>query len=333
LEDRVARGQRDALLASIAATITDYRQGEIPTLDADHVDRWISQFDRPVQEPMLVELDHVLKKTYVTKAQVEKFMAALLTASKLAGENPCEFWQKANFLNIQGAGNSQREMLELFEVVLRRTCGVTLNDCGSNDGPYIYLDDAIFTGGRIRNDLLGWIQSSAPSAAKVHVVVIAFHRGGQWFAKTAIGKGAKAAGKTIDISWWRVFEIEDRKAYIAESDVLRPSSVPDDAATQEYAQSLSHAPVLRPGNSLGGNGFFASAAGRHLLEHELLKAGVYIRSVCPYLNVYQRPLGNMVLETLGFGALVVTFRNCPNNCPLAFWAGDPWYPLFPRKTN
>jgi hypothetical protein len=41
----------------------------------------------------------------------------------------------------------------------------------------------------------------------------------------------------------------------------------------------------------------------------------------------------MILETLGFGSTLVTFRNCPNNCPLAFWAGYPWYPLFQRKTN
>ncbi len=42
---------------------------------------------------------------------------------------------------------------------------------------------------------------------------------------------------------------------------------------------------------------------------------------------------HMTLETLGFGSLVVTFRNCPNNAPLALWVGDPWYPLFPRTTN
>ena len=58
-----------------------------------------------------------------------------------------------------------------------------------------------------------------------------------------------------------------------------------------------------------------------------------IRKMCPYLNENQRPLGNMVLKSLGFGSMIVTFRNCPNNTPLAFWAGDPWYPLFPRKVN
>ena len=55
--------------------------------------------------------------------------------------------------------------------------------------------------------------------------------------------------------------------------------------------------------------------------------------MCPYLKESARPLGFSLLKTLGFGATVVTHRNCPNNCPLALWAGDPWYPLFRRKTN
>jgi hypothetical protein len=96
---------------------------------------------------------------------------------------------------------------------------------------------------------------------------------------------------------------------------------------------LKYKPVFRTPGNVGENKFFSCEDGRHLLEQEFLKAGAKIRSLCPHLNKYQRPLGNMVLETLGFGSLFVTFRNCPNNCPLAFWAGDPWYPLFPRKTN
>jgi hypothetical protein len=41
----------------------------------------------------------------------------------------------------------------------------------------------------------------------------------------------------------------------------------------------------------------------------------------------------MTLVTLGFGSLIVTYRNCPNNAPLALWVDHPWYPLFPRTTN
>jgi hypothetical protein len=101
----------------------------------------------------------------------------------------------------------------------------------------------------------------------------------------------------------------------------------------EYVQALRYPVMLRTPGNLGENGFYSSEEGRDVLEQEFLKAGLHIRSICPYLNEFQRPLGNTVLDTLGFGSLFVTFRNCPNNAPLALWAGAPWYPLFPRKTN
>lgn len=324
---------RSVLLASIAATIADYRKGEISPPDAAHVDRWVNQFDPTVQDPLLAELDHVLKKTYITKPEVETFLSSLVTNAELAGTSTCDFWKSANFLSIQGGGNSQREMLRMFDQTLRATCGIGIDQCGSADGPYIYLDDVVFTGNRVKNDLINWLNSSAPASAKVHVIVIAFHRGGQYYAKTQIDEACAAASKTLAINWWRCLEIEDRKSYINDSDVLRPSSLPSDALTQAYIKTLKYQPVIRQGTSVGKNKFFSSDAGRCLLEQEMLKAGLRIRSKCPYLNAYQRPLGNMVLESLGFGSLVVTFRNCPNNAPLALWAGDPWYPLFPRKTN
>lgn len=73
---------------------------------------------------MLAELDHVLNKTYVTRANVEQFLRAVLTVKKLAGDDPCNFWRKANFLSIQGRGNSQRELLAMFETILQGTCGL-----------------------------------------------------------------------------------------------------------------------------------------------------------------------------------------------------------------
>ncbi|HXU21064.1 MAG TPA: hypothetical protein VN788_10820 [Verrucomicrobiae bacterium] len=325
--------ERKALLAAVASTIADYRLGEIPPLDENHVATWIGQFEQPVQEPMLAELDHVLKKTYISKPKVEAFLTSVLQSRQLVGASPCDFWRSANFLDIQGGGSSQREMREMFSQQLKHVCGLRIDQCGLAYGPYVYLDDVIFTGNRVRSDLRNWINSSAPANVKVHVIVIAFHRGGNYYAKTGIAAASTAAGKTIDVTFWRHLEIEDRKARNAYADVLRPASIPTDDLTQAYVQSLTHPPLVRTGTLLGENNFFFSDSGRNLLEQELLKAGLRIRSQCPYLNIYQRPLGNMVLASLGFGATIVTFRNCPNNCPLAFWAGDPWYPLFPRKTN
>lgn len=327
-----ANSKRDELLASIAATIADYRRGTIAMPDADHVERWIQQFDE-AHESILVEMDHVLKNTYLPKKTVKSFLKQLVGNEKLATDDPCVFWRNIEFLDIQDGGNSQRDMLAMFDKILYKQCGFGVADCGSNAATFLYLDDAIFTGNRVLSDIRSWLKASAPKKSKLHVVTVAFHRGGQWYAEERIQAAANEVGKSLDISWWRCLEIEDRRSHINNSDVLRPVSLPADDLTTAYVTALRYPPVLRTGGSVGGNGFFSSEAGRHLLEQEFLKAGLHIRSVCPNLNKYQRPLGNMVLETLGFGSLFVTFRNCPNNCPLALWAGDPWYPLFPRKTN
>jgi len=216
---------------------------------------------------------------------------------------------------------------------LGKECGLKIEDCGADPDTFIYLDDAIFTGGRVRRDLEAWIAEQAPAEAKVHVITIALHSGGQYYANVKIKEAARAAGKSIDLSWWRAIELEDRRAHTTTSDVLRPVAIPDDDGVKAYVGAMRYQPNLRTPGHVGGNGIFSSDAGRQLLESEFLKAGVRIRQMCPHLNQYQRPLGNMILETLGFGSLIVTFRNCPNNAPLALWAGDPWYPLFPRTTN
>ncbi len=330
------KSNRTALLASIASTITDYRQGEISTPDSKHVDRWINQFAPSVQEPILVEVDHVLKNTYISKPEVAKFLAALLKNPKLAGANPCAFWKAVGPLAIQQGGNSQREMLAMFDQLLQKECGIQVDHCSSASGIYFYLDDVVFSGNRVKRDLVSWIESDAPKKAHVHIVVIAFHMNGQYYAETSIQKAAAKAKKDIKLTWWSCVQFEDRKTYVNSSEVLRPSTLPNDSNTQSYVAMLAAAgypPVLRTAGTMGSSQVFSSETGRDLLEQEFLKSGLLIRSRCPYLPDNCRPLGYSVLKTLGFGSLVVTFRNCPNNCPLAFWVDDPWYPLFPRKTN
>ena len=224
-------------------------------------------------------------------------------------------------------------MLSIFESQLLETYDLSIDDCGEDGTTFIYLDDVIFTGNRVFHDLSSWIHDTAPRKATVHAITIAFHRGGQYYARNKIAGAAKDAGKQIDISWWRCVEIEDTRTNINMSDVLRPTHLPDDELVAAYAAELKYPVAFRRAGSIGENKFFSSEDGREVLEQEFLKAGARIRQMCPLLGKYQRPLGNMVLETLGFGSTFVTFRNCPNNAPLAFWAGDPWYPLFPRKTN
>ena len=323
------------LLESIAETVKDYRDGEIAKPSPEHVEKWVAQFDKPVREPLLNELDHVLKHTYIPRANVLAFLKRVLTDKKLAGEKPCDFWKNVGILDIQKGGQSQKEMVAMFGAVMKKTCGFDASGCKASNGTFVYLDDVVFTGNRVLNDLRAWIAGPAPKKAHVHIITMAYHRGGQWYAGKELTKAATDAKKDITRTWWRILELEDRKTYINASDVLRPRALPDDADVKAYAEGVSkpYAITYRSADSVGENKFFSSEKGRALLEQEFLRAGVRIRKICPNLNENQRPLGNMLLKSLGFGSMIVTFRNCPNNTPLAFWAGDPWYPLFPRKTN
>ena len=325
--------KRADLLSSIAETIADYRKNDVVAPTPEHVDRWVNQFDKTVQLPMLREMDHVLKRTYFSRKEVKAFLIKLAKTEALTGKDPCAFWRDVHFLDIQGAGNSQTEMLALFDTILQKKCVFGINECGRENAVYMYLDDGIFTGNRIRRDLEGWVKDHAPAKAKVHIITIALHSGGQHYTKDKIEETAKTANKKIRFKWWRAIELEDRRFFTNSSDVLRPVAIPDDDAVQTYVANMKHKPCLRTAGQVGDNTIFSSDEGRQLLEQEFLKAGVRIRQMCQNLNEYQRPLGNSVLETLGFGSLIVTFRNCPNNAPLALWVDNPWYPLFPRTTN
>lgn len=325
---------------------------------------WINQFPGDVQLPMLQELDHVLKQTYISRKRAIEYLEGLITAVKLTGTNSCDFWKRANFLNIQKNGYSQKELLALFDDILKEKCDLTTSECGAPEGDFIYLDDAIFSGNRMRNDLEDWIARDAPTHAVIHVVAFVMHALGKYLSEKELKNKIMSSGKDIKIKYWCARLYENRKFFKKDSEVLWPATLPDDSDLKTYMELHHNFPFeARPE---GGNlGPFSSEQSRQLLERELLIAGVKIRTACNNPKDVLRPLG-FSLFGLGFGSMVVTFRNCPNTCPLALWWGDPaiyklcqtipssvdqndispayflakaaaisplrWYPLFQRKT-
>ncbi|MCW5212427.1 hypothetical protein VU04_05915 [Desulfobulbus sp. TB] len=331
--------ERDDLLVSVAETIKTYRTNELAQPTPAHVERWLSQFTPANQLPFLREFDHVLKQTFITKDNVEKFLQGLVTNEKLAGNNPAAYCQSAHFLNIQQNGQSQKEMVRLFANCLYDKYSLELDKCGRDGGDYIYLDDVLFSGKRVGNDLEQWIVKHAPQAAKVHVIVVVLHKGGSYFATRKLEGVIKESGKEIKVIYWRALEIENRKYYKNSSGVLWPTEIPNVAEVQDYMALPSKYP-FEP--RLAGGAVadpFSSEQGRQVLESEFLIAGAKIRSLSENPKASMRPLGFSPFG-IGFGSMIVTYRNCPNNCPLALWWGDPeaasgalhWYPLLPRKT-
>lgn len=328
---------REDLLGSISETVADYRRDEIEPRTPARVDRWVRQFPVTVQSSLLLELDHVLQQTYISRRVMVEHIASVLTMPELVGPDPRGFWQRSALLNIQQRGRSQAAMLELFAEGLRSRYGLDIASCDGTSGQFIYLDDALFSGLRIGNDLSAWIATVAPPAAVVHIAVRASHSLGQYECLRRLHAAAADAGKTIGFRVWPAKSFENRKAYRDTSTVLWPAGLPDDAAVHAYAESEHRFPFAPrpPGGPLGP---FSSEGGRQLLERELLIAGVRIRNGHVTLRDFERPLG-FSNYGLGFGSTIVTYRNCPNNAPLALWwdAGaldrrDHWYPLFPRKT-
>lgn len=324
---------RQQLLESIAATTADYRAGELPAPTAEHVERWVNQFDIAVQLPILREMDHILKKTYFSRERVKMFLVNLANNPKLVGNDPASFWRSIGFIDRQGGGNSQHEMLEIFSKLLDVNYGIgnAVRVNNPNCSTFVYLDDAMFTGNRVVQDVVKWIAESAPSDATLHIIMIAMHSGGQYYANNKIENAIKKHKKNLNIKWWSAAELEDRKAKSDVCDVLRPTTIPDDPYVASYVSQMKHPPTLRTPGSESTNKLFSNEQSRHLLEQEFLKFGAQQRAQRPQLGITQRPLGHISLDTLGFGSLIVTFRNCPNNAPLALWVGD--HPLFPRKTN
>jgi hypothetical protein len=106
------------LLDGVASIIADYRKGEIEQPDADHVNRWISQFDAQVRDPLLNEIQHVLGRTYVTRSSVNKFLKELSTHEKLTNGKAKKFWTETSILRIQRNGSSQKEMLQILGEIL-----------------------------------------------------------------------------------------------------------------------------------------------------------------------------------------------------------------------
>src|SRR5882672_928568 len=111
------QGNLCPLAVSIANTISDYRLGEIARPTAEHVLLWATQFPDERQEGLLSGLDHVFKQTYIAKSEILRFIKGVMRPNKFTGPDPAAFWRAANILEIQGGGNSQRDMRTLLAEV------------------------------------------------------------------------------------------------------------------------------------------------------------------------------------------------------------------------
>lgn len=322
--------ERENLIQQLINIAGSYRHGQIDPFNEAHVNTWLAQFNPGVQLDLLRELVFTLRQTFYSEQKLESEIRDFLNPT----EERRNFLTSNTFLDIQQRGSSQHDMLQIASRVLTQAYGVRANiNTVSQSNNYTYLDDGIFTGKRVEQDIGDWVENHAPVNATLYIISLYSHAYGEYATENTIRQIVRNSQKNIEVVWRTRLKVEDRLARINVSDVLRPTHSPNEPAVNAYIAQMRYNPRFREPGSRGMNNFFSSEPGRSVVEQEFLKAGVHIRQICPNLNLRQRPLGNSALDTLGFGSMIITYRNCPNNAPLALWVGDPWYPLFPRMTN
>lgn len=334
--------ERDRLEKLIVSHVADYRQNEIPKIEVSQVESWLTQFDIIDQPTILAETERFLSRTYISRSVAKAFIAKLVVNKELAGGDPKSFWKDVAFLKLQKTSQSQGDMLTLLNEVLTESFSIPAKQQDSGAKTYVYLDDVCFSGNQIKNDLIQWAEEKNIRDATVHIIVIATYRYGEYYAKNKIN--ATFAPRNITLKFWAMARLENSPGRIPNAEVMWPTKLADDPMVKKWEATFAPGEEYFKPRAPGGQGsttLFSSEVARETIEQAFLKKGAYIYSLPKNPQRSMRPLGFSALRSPGFGATVVTYRNCPNNAPLVLWWGNPeggpplnqWRPLLPRRVR
>jgi hypothetical protein len=330
--------ERFSVINSIVSRVSDYRVGDIDAFDYDHVERWIEQFadicDGSEQLIILQEIDRMLQKYYVSSKEAKAFIELVLETKELTG-GFVENHREIEFLDIQRNGKSQKELLSLLDEVMEEKYNISRDDCNLTPKKYIYFDDCMFSGNTLIYDIKDWIEDAVPNS-ELHFVFFGLYVKGLRYSNKKIKEWADE--KNIKLTYWKIHEF-------GADQHCKPFVVTGDRLIDEYVATIDerYQGGLFRTSKINKEGLFSSENARNVVEKAFLRKGSYIITLPRNQKREMRPMGYDKLQTLGFGAMFVTYRNISNNCPLVLWWGDPsyddthplgnWYPLFLRKAN
>jgi hypothetical protein len=307
----------------------------------------VKQFDESAREIVLEEVCLLLRQFYFGERLARGSLDRVLFLPDLVGTNPRAGLRSVRFLDIQRKGNSQKALLRLLEDRVKQRFGLTLAACGTTPAHYVYLDDCLYTGNTLYHDLKEWLPNAAPNTT-LHVVLFGLHTQARDYQTGRLKSLLQP--KKVSLKFWTTHTFHNKPEQAARYDCLWPRWMPADEGVSRYAQRVAARAtekgwkprLLRPNGVPNVEHPFSTPAARDVVEEQFFKAGVKIIGFTASPKPEMRPFGYEVLESFGFGALFVSYRNISNNCPLALWYGDPqarsgplskWYPLFLRQAN
>jgi hypothetical protein len=344
------------MLNKVAQDIVDILNDyENNNMTVQHVLTWVNQFDDVDREFILNELLNIFKQTYYSKEKCIEILKEYI--GFLSGHYQytavTDFLRNTVFLDLQNEEDSQKELLALLNDILIKEYGITLRDCGKKPMHYVYLDDILATGNKTFTDLSNWLKTQNDADnditnydyvkkenIKLNICFLCLHTWGYSNVEYRLMMEFDVKIKK-HLSFFRYFEIENNiKAHNAKLNHMLPIDNQDNEF-KTYLNSLEDAVkfedrAFRKNTQPSSEELFSSPENRTRLENIFLRKGIEILQQVQNLTVKQiRPLGYTIKShrTFGLGTLFFTFRNIPNNCPIVFWWGSKWYPLFIVKNR
>lgn len=326
-------------IKQLAKLLKDYRADEFLNSKEANISKWLSQFTPTNQETILDEMINIANKLYLTKDEVDSFLKGLVSNKKLTNDNPSTFWLNVSLLDIQQNGKSQSEMVEQFKNIIFDELGINVAINDNTKTSFIYIDDFLFTGNKLYQDIKSCFKDVKDKKYRVDIIYVGYYKQGQYYYSQKLKKELT----NIDFHFWRMIELENNTNCQNQSYILWPTE--DITAYPNVQKFLKRyedkpQPIYRyiaqeKGYYCSDEVIFTSEANRQILEIEFTLAGLNI--INKISSDYWKPLGFSPFNNLGFGSMVFSYRNCPNNAPLCLWWGDwdnnsVWYPLFQRKT-
>lgn len=326
----------DEKIEQLAEILKDYRANELLNPKKENIKLWLNQFSLGNQEIILDEMINICNKLYLTEIEIDDFLKGLVTNEKLTNHNPKHFWSNISLLNIQQNGNSQNMLVTKFQKIIFDEIGISVAVNDNTKNNYIYVDDFLFTGNRLFQDITKNFDINVN--AKIDIIYIAYFKQGQYYNNKRLINNFK----NIDFKFWRMAGLENNINCQNQSHILWPTeNIKQDIDVINFLNNYTKdQTIYRNINQPKGPycesfDIFSNEHNRQILEKEFTLAGLKIISKIGISH--WKPLGFSPFNNLGFGAMVFSYRNCPNNTPLCLWWGDwdhnsIWYPLFQRKT-
>ena len=330
--------RRDSMnkLNELSTIIQGYRKGELPvTLDEKHIKTWLNQFDMNIQDDILAETLYILRNWYFNSQALIQFGKEVLEFLK---NKYC--LDDLHFFNNQMHGKSQAEIINL----LKRN-GV-VNECWLNNiqsNHYIYLDDGLYTGKTIRQDVESIL--NIHHLCSIDIFVFLAYSDGYNYTQEQLSELGKKHNTQINVyrlkelqNTKKVQEISNGEIYFSEQDTLWPQRafLSDPQIISEYTDLFDKTYYLFRSNSRSYTSkIFSSDNARKVLEVAFLEKGLEIVKSCHSNSKGLFPLGYN-----NFGSICAFEYNISNTCPLVLWWGnlikkgdalDIWYPLLPRR--